>query len=142
MSKGPSRATFAPSLSVPQLEMRSMGVLSLILKHVSSPIEYALSKRPGPIRDGFGDELPEEWLQDRDTSADETRVDLDDAPEKSLGRDPRTVGSCVAIPNPVGETDDGDDPVSWKVRESASWQLSHVGERLWGTGTEHTWSQS
>ena len=87
-----------------------MGVLSLILKHISSPTEFALLKRPRPIRDGFGDDLPEEWLQDRDASADETRVDLDDAPEESLGGDPRTVCSGE-VSHRVGETDDGDDPI-------------------------------
>lgn len=63
------------------------------------------------IRDGFGDDLPEEWLQDRDASADETRVDLDDAPEESLGLDPRNIYSGDRS-HQEGETDDGDDPVS------------------------------
>ena len=88
-----------------------MGVLSFILKHVSTPTELALPKRPRPIRDTVGDDFPEEWLQDRDASADETRVDLDDAPEESLSRDPRTVCSGK-VSHRVRETDDGDDPVS------------------------------
>ena len=63
-----------------------MGVLSLVLKHVSSPIESAILKRPQPIRDGFGDDSPEEWLQGRDASAGETRVDLDNAPDGTRPR--------------------------------------------------------
>ena len=62
-----------------------MGVLSHILKRVSSPTDLALPKRLRLIRDGSGDDLPEKWLQGWDASAGETRVDLDDAPEGSLG---------------------------------------------------------
>ena len=116
-----------------------MGVLSLILKHVPSPNEFALRKRPQSIRDGFGDILPEEWLQDRDASADETRVDLDDAPEESLGRDPRKICSGEAS-HQVGETDDGDDPVSNKLKyknqraDKCHTMLKDQG----GTGAKHT----
>ena len=92
-----------------------MGVLSLILKHVSSPNEFALRTRPRSIRDGFGDVLPEEWLQDGDASADKTRVNLDNAPEESLGRDPRKIYISEASHH-VGETDDSDDPVSNKIK--------------------------
>ena len=114
-SKGLKWAIFARSFSVPQFDIQTMGVLSLILKQVSSPNEFALRKRPRSIRDGFGGCLPEEWPQDGDASADETCVDLDDAPEESLGPDPQTICSGEAS-HQVGETDDGDDPVSDKIK--------------------------
>ena len=139
ISEGASPAIFAPYLlSVLQLDIRSMGVRSLIPKHVSNPFGFALPEGPRSNHDGFEDDFPEEWLQDRDASADETGVDLDDAPDETLG---------VEVSHHVNETDDGDGPVSniekYKNQRADSClpndaEKNHGG----GTGAEHTWSQS
>ena len=116
-----------------------MGELFLIFKHVSIPTELALPKRPRLIRDGLGDDLLQEWLQDRDASADETGVDLDDAPDESLGRDPRTICSG-GYSHEEGETDDGDNPVSdnKKYKNQRAENYHTLAEKAWRTGAEHT----
>ena len=80
-----------------------MGMLSLIPKKFSSPFGFVLPEEPRSNHIGFEDDFPQEWLQDRDASANETRVDLDDAPDETLG---------IEVSHHVGETDGGDGPVS------------------------------
>ena len=103
-----------------QLDVRPMALLSVIIERVSSPTGLALSKRPRSVGDAFWDNIPEEWLQDRYASADETRVNLDNAPEESLGGYPRTI-CCGEVSHRVGETDDSNDPIP---RGTVNWARS------------------
>lgn len=118
-SKQPSRIIPTPPLPRLQFNIRPMGMLSIILDRVPRPTELALPpKRPRrSVRQCLRDKLSEEGLQDRDAGADETRVDLDDAPEERLGRDPGTVDGGE-VTHRIGETDDGDGPVSKRKRKS------------------------
>ena len=72
----------------------------------------------------------EKRLQDRYASANETRVDLDNAPEKSLGGQPWTVFRCE-VSHGADEADDGDGPIP---KDSISLGRS----RSHGLGRTHT----
>ena len=116
-----------------QLDVRPMAVRSVVIERISTPAALALSKGPRSIGDPFWDNMPEEWLQDGYASADETRVDLDDAPEESLGGYPRTICRCE-VSHRVDETYDGDGPVP---KCTVSWGRSGC-KRMDRTHTEPT----
>ena len=108
-----------------QLDVRLMAVRSSTIERISTPADLALSKRPRSVNDPFWNKMPEEWLQDGYASADETRVDLDDAPEESLGCYPRTIW-CCEVSHRVDETYDGDGPIpkgtiSWAAPDAKGW---------------------
>lgn len=108
-----------------QLNVRPTTVFSVLIERIPSPTDLALSKGPRSVGDHFWNHVSEEWLEDRHASANKTCIDLDDAPEESLGGYPWTIWSCE-VSHCVDEAYDGDGPIpkgpiSWPAQSVAGW---------------------